>query len=133
MSVSGDDLAHQRISTDGDAFGVGGAHGNRAQLTAGRSPVDVLDRGSVLGVEEAGRTTHRQGFAFDPGANALGGVTAVFERLSDVADVSGFGDLLERLLGDVVRVERLLVVLRSARVEVDSRGDDVEFGDFFAE
>ena len=133
MSVAGDDLAHQRIGADRNTLGVGCAYRHRTQLTAGRGPVDVFDGGAVLRVEEAGRATYGKGFAFDPGANALGGVTAVFERLGDVADVSGFGDLLEGLLGDVVRVECLLVVLRTARVEVDSRGDDIEFGDFLTE
>src|SRR5699024_7737961 len=94
-SVTGDDLAHGR-------FGVGGAHGHGAQLPADRGPVDVFDRGAVLGVEEAGRTTHGQRSALDAGAHALRGVATVFERLGDVADIGGFVDLLERLLRDVV-------------------------------
>jgi hypothetical protein len=133
VSVTRDDLAHHGFGADGHAFGIGGAHGHGAQLTAGRGPVDVLDRGSVLRVEEAGRTAHGKRLAFDAGAHALRGVAPVFERLGDVPDVGGLVDLLESLLGDVVGIQRLLVVLRPTRVEVDSRGDEIEFGDLFAE
>src|SRR5699024_2376929 len=34
VSVTGDDLAHQRIGTDSDTLGVGGTYGHRAQLAA---------------------------------------------------------------------------------------------------
>ena len=87
----------------------------------------------MLGVEEAGRTTHGQRSALDAGAHALRGVATVFERLGDVADIGGFVDLLERLLRDVVGVQSLLVVLGASGVEFDSSGDDIEFGDLFAE
>src|SRR5699024_1722268 len=123
-SVTGDDLAHGRFGADGHAFGIGGAHGHGAQLPADRGPVDVFDRGAVLGVEEAGRTTHGQRSAVDAGAHALRGVATVFERLGDVVDIGGFVDLLERLLRDVVGVQRLLVVVDADRgpVEVFDRG-----------
>src|SRR5699024_10748082 len=64
-SVTGDDLAHGRFGAAGHAFAIGGAHGHGAQLPADRGPVDVFDRGAVLGVEEAGRTTHGQKSALD--------------------------------------------------------------------
>src|SRR5699024_6001896 len=132
-SVTGDDLAHSRFGTDGHAFGIGGAHGHGAQLPAGRGPVDVYDRGAVLGVEEAGRTTNEQRLAVDAGAHALRGVATVFECLCDVADIGGGVDLLERLLRDVVGVQCLFVVLGASGVEFDPSGDDIEFGDLFAE
>src|SRR5699024_1448579 len=61
------------------------------------------------------------------------GVATVFERLGDVADIGGFVDLLERLLRDVIGVQSLFVVLGASGVEFDSSGDDIEFGDLFAE
>src|SRR5699024_4854228 len=80
-SVTADAPAQAGSGADGHAFGIGGAHGHGAQLPADRGPVDVFDRGAVLGVEEAGRTTHGQRSAVDAGAHALRGVATVFERL----------------------------------------------------
>ena len=133
MSVTGHDLADSRFGTHCHALGVGGTDGNRSQLATSRCPVDIFDRGAMLRVEEAWGTAHGQRLSVNAGTHAFGGVATVFEGLGDTADVGGLVDVVERLLGNVIGVQGLLVVLRAAGVEFDSGGEDIEFGDFLTE
>src|SRR5699024_534509 len=85
------DGAYVRVGASQHPLGVVGAGRDLTAGPTGRCPLNLLDRGTMGRVEEAGRQLLRQWQALQSGLHARDGVTAVIQDLGDVADLLGFG------------------------------------------
>ena len=124
---------HERLVAGGQCARVGCTHWDAALNAAGRGPLDVLPRGAVLGVEEAGLASLGErvtGDDCDDGGAVVAGVGDDLLDPEHVLDGLAGG---QQLLGLVVVLQGPPVVVAGGRVEVVGEGVDVELGDLLAE
>ncbi len=87
----------------------------------------------MLWVEEAGRSSLRQGLASRPGPHTGDGIPAVLENFADVGHVVRSGDGGRGLLRGLIVVERPLVVLAGALVQRLAGKLDIELLELLSE
>src|SRR5690606_1039349 len=131
--AAGRDHADVRVASVLHGPRVGLAGRDVPRDTARRRPRDVLHRGAVLRVEEAGRAPFGDGFAGQAGAGRGHGVAAVLQGGRDLLHVLRPGGAFSRALGLVIGVHGALVVGADLGVEVRVHDVEVETRDVLAE
>src|SRR5690606_9667496 len=131
--AAGRDHADVRVASVLHGPRVGLAGRDVPRDTARRRPRDVLHRGAVLRVEEAGRAPFGDGFAGQAGAGRGHVVAAVLQGGRDLLHVLRPGGAFSRPLGLVIGVHGALVVGADLGVEVRVHDVEVETRDVLAE